>query len=139
MADYYGRMEIMRMSDEEIKELLSHGETLDEGVCAMMLDELKRREQEGEVDTDLGLTEEELAALNAEAGDEDGETEESGEELEEEPEELTEEEKFEKLEEEIDRQNKENKRTLIIACVGAAVVAVGAIVILLILRALGKL
>ena len=136
---YYGRMEVMRMSDEEIRRILEEeGDTLEEGTAALMLEELKKRSEQTDDGADLGLSEEELAELNAEADDEpeeDGQTEEgSGEE----PEDLSDEEKLARLEKELEAENKESKRTLIIACAAAGVVAVVSIAAILILRALGK-
>ena len=141
----YTRMDIMRMSDEEIKEAIAkEGEYLPEGVLEVMLDELKRRSESAEM-PELGLSEDEIEELNAQVDGEE-EPEEEEEPLEEPTNEAKEEdakedeaEKLKLLSEEIDRQNSENRRILIIASVAAGIVAVGSIVVLLILKMLGKL
>ena len=136
----YGRMEIMRLPDEEIERILrEEGTTLSEGVAAMMLEELEHRKEDAPP-PDLGLTEEELAELNAEADDGEDETQEA-EEAGESPEDEEEEGDggIADMERQIDAQNKENKKILIISSVTALLVAAGAVAVLLILNALGKL
>lgn len=133
-------MEIMRLPDEEIERILrEEGTTLSEGVAAMMLEELERRKEDAP-SPDLGLTEEELAELNAEADDGEDETQEA-EEAGESPEDEEEEGDggIADMERQIDAQNKENKKILIISSVTALLVAAGAVAVLLILNALGKL
>ena len=135
----YGRMEIMRLPDEEIERILrEEGTTLSEGVAAMMLEELEHRKEDAPP-PDLGLTEEELAELNAEADDGEDETQEA-EEAGESPEDEEEEGDggIADMERQIDAQNKENKKILIISSVTALLVAAGAVAVLLILNALGK-
>ena len=136
----YGRMEIMRMSDEEILEKLkSEGEDLPDYVAVMMLDELKRRKEEGSAEEEdaenagglenLEELEEDYAdAEDFEDGEEDEEAEEDLDEDGEDAEELTPEEELQRRIDEAQKEMKERKRTLIIAsavAVGAAILMIG--------------
>ena len=133
MSDY-GRMEIMRMSDEEIKEILKkEGELLPDDTLVLMVEELKRRAETPdmpaeEMPEDL---EEELSEEPEETIEEEAEEEQESD--------LSDEEKLTRLEQEIDRSNRENRKILIAACVAAAVITAAAVAVLIILQAIGKL
>lgn len=135
----YGRMQIMRMSDEELERLLrEEGRDLGEGVAAMIFEELRNRKQQP-AQVDLGISEEELEELNAEAGDEENEDEtEDGTEASDDDD-IEDETKDGDLEKRIDEQNKENKKILVVSIVLACAVAAIAILVLLILKWTGSL
>ena len=77
----YSRMVIMSMSEEEIKRVLTEErETLSDHTAVLMVEELKRRAELGEEQTEL--TEEELKELEQEASDEDEELFEDAEDYE---------------------------------------------------------
>ena len=143
----YGRMTIMSMSEEEIKRVLTEErDTLSDYTAFMMVEELKRREEQGE---QALPTAEEL-----EEGDEDAEELEDGEDPEENPENEEDYEFVENIEdiadveeldpedldeslsdeqraeikrqrqiEELEKIKEDRKKTLILACVGTVVAA----------------
>lgn len=143
----YGRMTIMSMSEEEIKRVLTEErDTLSDYTAFMMVEELKRREEQGE---QALPTAEEL-----EEGDEDAEELEDGEDAEETPENEEDYEFVENIEdiadveeldpedldeslsdeqraeikrqrqiEELEKIKEDRKKTLILACVGTVVAA----------------
>lgn len=146
----YGRMTIMSMSEEEIKRVLTEErDTLSDYTAFMMVEELKRREEQGE---QALPTAEELEEL--EEGDEDAEELEDGEDAEETPENEEDYEFVENIEdiadveeldpedldeslsdeqraeikrqrqiEELEKIKEDRKKTLILACVGTVVAA----------------
>ncbi len=138
----YSKMDIMSMSEEEIKKALEEeGGDLPEHTIYFMVEELKRREQFEEA----VLTVEEDSDLEESDGDvEEGLEEESDDEgVESEEPELTEEELEAKKKEEdrilIEEYQKSRKKTLRFALIGAGVAAVVVTVFILYLYGSGAL
>ena len=159
----YGRMTIMSMSEEEIKRVLTEErDTLSDYTAFMMVEELKRREEQGE---QALPTAEEL-----EEGDEDAEELEDGEDPEENPENEEDYEFVENIEdiadveeldpedldeslsdeqraeikrqrqiEELEKIKEDRKKTLILACVGTVVAALAIVGFMIYLSVSGQL
>ncbi len=126
----YSRMDIMRMSDEDLQRILrEEGETLPGYMVSMVIDELRSRvEEKGKSEEEL--TEEETVEEVSEEeslseySDDNGEDEEYEDVIEED---LSEEEKCQRELLRLEEEKKERKKILIISSAAAGVMAIAVI------------
>ncbi|MBQ7846973.1 MAG: hypothetical protein IJ344_01680 [Clostridia bacterium] len=149
----YSRMIIMSMSEEEIREVLSkQSDTLPDHTVSMMIEELKKRAEMAEEEEQTAdetsdalakeqLPEEDLSKEDAEWDDEEEDSEEQEEEALDE--ELSDEEReakrLEKQIKALEMEQKDRKKTLILACVGTAVAALAIVGFMVYLAVSGQL
>lgn len=161
----YSRMDLMKMSDEDLRKVLKdEGDNLPGYTVSMIVEELKNRmemEEQGKGGPAEGLSEDGLfeedfenseneeslsdadteGSKSAEENEEDGENkeDEKDEENEEDEENLTEEEKLQKEMKRLEEQQKDRKKTLIIASIAAGIAALAVIGLILYLYFDGQL
>lgn len=148
----YSRMVIMSMSEEEIREVLSKEiDTLPDHTVSMMIEELKKRaemteEEEAQIadeSIEEQLPEEDLSDEDTQWDDEEEDEDADDQEDDALDEDLSDEEREAKrLEKQIaslEQEQKERKKTLILACVGTAVAALAIVGFMVYLAVSGQL
>ncbi|MBQ8399029.1 MAG: hypothetical protein IJX08_03575 [Clostridia bacterium] len=151
----YSRMIIMSMSEEEIREVLSkQSDTLPDHTVSMMIEELKKRAEMAEEEEQTAdetsdalakeqLPEEDLSKEDAEWDDEEENADAEEQEEEALDEELSDEEReakrLEKQIKALEMEQKDRKKTLILACVGTAVAALAIVGFMVYLAVSGQL
>ena len=144
--DGYSRMEIMRMTDEDLRRILKEeGEKLPTYTVAMIVEELKMRAETPEsayeeIDDEVNEADEESAENGEDDGDEDGtDCCEEPQEPEADDLELSPEERLQKQIEDAEKLKKERGRMLVIASVAAVATALLIVGFMLYLHFSGQL
>ena len=125
MEEEYSRMDLMRMTDEELRKILKEdGEKLPTFTVLMIVDELKRREETPEsayeaIDDEVNEIDDGAEEDEEQAGEEEPDDADPDKEPEEEDEDLTPEQRAQKELETIEKLKKERTKMLVIASVAA--------------------